>query len=101
MLREKLREAPLNGGVSILRQECTKAGAHIAQQRGRQYIDVSSKAIDTYEAQLCEDGGDGGTARVVVIEIEVERLLFCRKRYDPKNLVVEFFDHKDRSREVL
>jgi hypothetical protein len=54
VLREKLREAPLNGGVSILRQECTKAGAHVAQQRGRQYIDVSSKAIDTYETQLCE-----------------------------------------------
>jgi hypothetical protein len=39
---------------------------------------------------LCEQGGDGGAARVVVIEIEIERLLFRRERHDPENFIVEF-----------
>jgi hypothetical protein len=42
-----------------------------------------------------------GKARIVVIEIEVERLLFGGKRRHPKTLVVEFLDDEHRPRKLL
>ena len=39
---------------------------------------------------MCTGGGDAGAAWVVVIEIEVERLLLCRKRNDPKISLLNF-----------
>jgi hypothetical protein len=74
---------------------------YLIQQRGRQDIDISSKPIDAHEAQLCEHGGDGSAAWIIVIEIEVERLLFGGKRHHPKNLVVEFLDDEHRPRKIL
>jgi hypothetical protein len=90
VLRKKLRETPLHGGVSILRQEDAEAVAHLAQKRGGKRVDISLKTINAYETQLCEHRGDGSTAGVIVVKIEVERLLFCRKRHNPKNFVVKF-----------
>ena len=95
VLRKKLRETPPHGGVSILGQECALS-AHLVQERGRQHIDVSSKPIDAHAAKLCENSGEGGAARIDVVEIEVERLLFCGKQHHPKTLVIEFLDDEHR-----
>ena len=91
---------PRFGGVSILRQEGPKSCAHQGKLRGRKDIHVSAKAIDADQTHLCKHSGDGGAARVVVIEIEIERLLFRRERHDPENFIVEFFNDKYRPREV-
>jgi hypothetical protein len=97
---QEASRGPAFGGVSISRQECPKSCVHQGKLRGRKDIHVSAKAIDADQTHLCKHGGDGGAARVVVIEIEIKRLLFRRERHDPENFIVEFFNDKYRPREV-
>jgi hypothetical protein len=68
-------EPRFTAGFRFLGQECAKLSAYLAQEHGREHIDISSEPVDAHKTQLCEDGGDRGTARFVIVEIEVERLL--------------------------